>query len=132
MPQEVGCHVSYVTCHITKVWLFITFDAYTIALEPLLGSIIPLSFGYIDDKWLHITSCLETFERLYNMFVFNRRKYDVLHEIIGMLTAYIVIYNVTKNLPALATARSPACSLCLLASLPACRPGNLNIRLRLR
>ena len=63
------------------------------------------------------------------MFVYNRRKYDVLHEIIGMLTAYIVIYNVTKKL---ATACSAACSLCLLASLPACRPGNLNIRLRLR
>ena len=50
-----------------------------------------------------ITSYVETFERLY------RQKVNFLHNIIGTLAAYIVIYIVSNNLPALARSAPADC-----------------------
>ena len=49
--------------------------------------------------------------------------YDVQHNIIGMLVAFIVIYSITENLPTLAPARSPASGWLILASQPTGCPG---------
>ena len=56
-------------------------------------------------------------------------RYDVLHNIIGKLIAYIVLYSVTKNLPALVPVRLPAGGWPLL---PAGGPGTLIVGLGLR
>ena len=106
--------LGYITCYITCKVLYSIFFCLYNGVRPVVGINHTIFFGYEGKNWRHNQLCCSLWRAYITKMVHNRSMLALLHNVIRILTVYhIVIYSVTKNLPApLALVRSECQACC--------------------